>query len=174
MNDSSRDHTPCPECESAPDRRVFLERSAAIAAAVLLDLGVTHRALAAMRPGVLNALVRSASTVTYPIPAADGVQIDRTNEIILARWKGLVTAFNLACPHQRAPLRWLAEDGRFECPKHHSRYTPDGSYISGRATRAMDRMAITRQGSNVVVDLDVMYKQPDQPEQWKAAEVSAG
>ncbi|HEY4321522.1 MAG TPA: Rieske (2Fe-2S) protein [Gemmatimonadales bacterium] len=174
MNDSSGTNEKCTACEVVSDRRVFVERAALVAAALLLDLGVPRRALAAMRPGTLTADRRDASTVTYPIPSADGVQIDRGNEIILARWQGVVIAFNLACPHQQAPLRWNAEDSRFECPKHHSKYTPDGTYISGRATGAMDRMGITRQGNSVVVDLNVMYKETEQPDQWKGAQVQAG
>lgn len=161
----------CAGCGDLLARRAFVERAGIAAAAILLSLGVSRRALAMMRPGAVVALDRHNNIVTYPIPAADGVQIDRGNEVILARWHGTVIAFNLACPHQRAPLRWLASDDRFECPKHHSRYTPDGTYISGRSTRAMDRLAITRQGNTVAVNLDVVFKQPDQPGPWKAAQV---
>jgi nitrite reductase/ring-hydroxylating ferredoxin subunit len=164
----------CESCGDSLNRRTFVERASLVAAAVLLGLGVPRRALALMRPGTIDAIARRATIITYPIPAADGVLIDRTNEVILARWHGTVIAFNLACPHQRAPLRWLASDARYECPKHHSRYTPDGAYISGRSTRAMDRLGITRVADTVHVDLDVVIKEPDQPGQWQAAQVVVG
>ena len=97
------------------------------------------------------------------------MQIDRDNEVILARYQNAVYAFNLSCPHQRTALRWNDVDKQFQCPKHHSKYDPKGDFISGRATRGMDRLAITRQGANVVVDIDTMYKEDEDTPQWTAA-----
>ena len=57
------------------------------------------------------------------------------------RFQGVVYAFNLSCPHQNTALKWQPDDQRFQCPKHKSRYQPDGTFISGRATRGMDRLA---------------------------------
>ena len=113
-------------------------------------------------------------TVTYPIPAADGAQIDKKNEVILVRWQGAVYAFNLACPHQNTALRWGDSDHQFECPKHHSRFQPNGEYVadSGRATRNMDRFAIARTGANVSVDLDKLYQQDTDEAEWNAAVVT--
>jgi nitrite reductase/ring-hydroxylating ferredoxin subunit len=173
MTDTSdRDESPCAGCDNVLHRRGFIERAAVLAAAALLGVGVPRRLLAQMRPEVIAPIGRRASVVDYSIPAADGVQIDRANEVILIRWRGTVVAFDLACPHQRAPLRWIAQDSRFECPKHHSHYTPDGSYISGRSTRAMDRLGISRSGAIVHVDLNVIYEQPRQPAAWKAAQIT--
>ena len=53
--------------------------------------------------------------------------------------------------------------------KHNSRYTPDGTFIDGRATRNMDRLTLTREGSNVVVDLSRMIKSDEKPAEWAAA-----
>ncbi|NUQ21593.1 MAG: Rieske 2Fe-2S domain-containing protein [Gemmatimonadaceae bacterium] len=50
--------------------------------------------------------------------------IDRDSEVILTRWQGLVYAFNLSCPHRHTALRWNDDAHRFQCPKHHSQYTP--------------------------------------------------
>ncbi|HEY4100463.1 MAG TPA: Rieske (2Fe-2S) protein [Gemmatimonadales bacterium] len=161
----------CPSCE-AIDRRVFVERASILAASALLSLGVPRRVLAMMRPIPVDAIARRGSTVSYPVPAADGAQIDKSNGVIITRWQGVVIAFNLACPHQRAPLRWNGQDAQFECPKHHSHYLPDGTYVSGRATRSMDRLAITKTASGVEVNLDQMFKEPDNPATWKAAEVT--
>jgi nitrite reductase/ring-hydroxylating ferredoxin subunit len=173
LNPSSRSPQPegCAACELASDRRLFIQRLSLVVGATLLGLGIPRRAAAAIRPGFVRGLA-IGNTVSYPIPAADGVQIDRTNEVILTRWAGMVYAFNLACPHQRTALRWISADNRFECPKHHSKYQPDGTYISGRATRAMDRLGIRREGGNVVVDLDVMYKDDQDPRDWSGAQVA--
>jgi len=106
---------------------------------------------------------------SYPIPATDGVNIDEDESVIITRWKGELFAFSLACPHQNTALRWDSEDQEFRCPKHHSTYTPEGVFIDGRATRSMDRFAVTRAGANVSVDLDELYREDDDPALWKAA-----
>ena len=109
---------------------------------------------------------------TYPIPDADGATIDHDNQVILVRFQGKAYAFNLSCPHQNTALRWHPEDGQFQCPKHHSRYTPDGVFISGRATRSMDRFAVRRDGANIVVDLDRLFRQDEDATDWNAAFVT--
>ena len=90
----------------------------------------------------------SGPELTYPIPAADGATIDRDNGVIIVRFRNKVFAFNLSCPHENAAVRWKAAVNRFECSRHDSRYTPDGLYTSGRATRNMDRFALKRNGDD--------------------------
>lgn len=113
----------------------------------------------------------SSQEKRYPLPAADGVSIDRAAGVILVRTQDRVIAFNLACPHENYALRWRARDARFQCPEHESRYQPDGTFIDGRATRNMDRLAIRRDGAEVVVNLDVMYRSDRQAAEWGAAVV---
>ena len=90
---------------------------------------------------------------SYAIPAADGAQIDKDNDVILVRWQDAVYAFTLSCPHQNTALKWDDREHTFQCPKHHSKFTVTGDYIadSGRATRNMDRLAIQRSGAAVMV-----------------------
>jgi len=109
---------------------------------------------------------------TYPLPAADGVTIDRTAQVILVRFQKRAYAFNLACPHENTALRWKERDGCFQCPRHESKYQPDGTFISGRATRNMDRLAIKRDGDRLVVALDRLFRSDQQPQEWGAAAVS--
>ena len=116
-----------------------------------------------------KSLSRSKETLSYVIPAKDEVQIDKDNDVILVRWQNNVYAFNLSCPHQNTALRWNDAAKEFQCPKHKSKYTPVGSFISGRATRGMDRFAIQRQGANVVIDVDKIYEEDENEAQWKAA-----
>lgn len=161
-------HDDCESCPLVSNRRDFLRDAAVGFAGVVATLGLA-RSASALPVSMINALARGKAGITYAIPAADSVNIDRDNEVILARYQNSVYAFNLSCPHQRTALRWNDVDKQFQCPKHHSKYTPKGDFISGRATRGMDRLAITRQGANVVVDIDQMYKEDEDTPQWTAA-----
>ncbi len=154
------------------ERRAFL-RAGAMALASLGVLGTMSRTAGAMIPAELSPMVpRSGDRheeKRYAIPAADGVAIDKDNSVIIARAAGKVYAFSLACPHQNTALRWNADDKEFTCPKHKSHYKPDGQFIDGRATRDMDRLAIKRDGANIVVDVDTLYQQDLNTAQWTAA-----
>ena len=103
------------------------------------------------------------------MPAGDGVTVDRGAQLILVRFAQKVYAFALSCPHENTALRWRQQDGRFQCPKHESKYKPDGTFMTGRATRNMDRFAIRRDGANVVVNLDRLYRSDQQPQDWAQA-----
>ncbi|MBL0179479.1 MAG: Rieske 2Fe-2S domain-containing protein [Gemmatimonadetes bacterium] len=114
---------------------------------------------------------RVGADPTYPVPAADGVQIDKVNEVILVRWQSSVWAFNLSCPHQRTALRWTDAKHEFQCPKHKSRYQPDGTFIAGRATRNMDRFSITHTGTEIIVHVGAMHKSDADQASWSASVV---
>ena len=152
-------------------RREFL-RAAASFLATLAALGVSPAAAEAMAVRAGRALRVRGAEVTYPIPAVDGATIDKEEQVILVRFQGVVYAFNLSCPHQNTALKWIPADQRFQCPKHKSRYQPDGTFISGRATRGMDRLAIRREGEMVVVNVDVMYEQDKDAAGWNAARIT--
>lgn len=160
------------QCNTCPiastTRRAFVRDAMIGVAGALATLGISSSA-AALPVSMIEALARKDEKITYAIPAADGVRIDKDNEVILVRWQGAVYAFNLSCPHQRTALRWNAAAKEFQCPKHKSKYTPSGSFISGRATRGMDRFAVTRQGGNVIVDGDEMFEEDENEAEWKAA-----
>src|SRR6478672_11193461 len=127
----------CESCEvgaCAATRRDFLEMIAA-GAVIVFVTGV-----------------RAGAEMRYPVPASDGVTIDKTAQVIIVRYQGHAYAFNLACPHQNQMLRWLPKDRRFQCPKHESKYQPSGVFINGRATRNMDRLGIRVDGGSLIVD----------------------
>ena len=161
----------CDTCPLHPPRRRFLGGMSA-ALALVFSAGLSPEALAG-RPAteVIGAAV-GATEKRYPVPAADGVTIDADAQVILVRSQQSVYAFALACPHQNTALRWRADDQRFQCPKHESKYKPDGTFISGRATRNMDRLPIKRAGDALIVDVDVAYKSDSQPAEWAAAKVA--
>jgi nitrite reductase/ring-hydroxylating ferredoxin subunit len=143
----------CDRCGSNTTRRQFLQDCAGLGLAL------------AILPGRAG----TGSVVRYPIPAADGVTIDKQNDVILVRWQGAMYAFARSCPHQNTALTWLEKDTRFQCPKHKSRYQPDGTFISGRATRAMDRFVVKIEGAEVLVDLETLYHQDKHPQEWTGA-----
>lgn len=147
----------CDSCELMRTRRDFLKEGLVAALAVFGAVTTLH------------GWPRSGSSVTYPIPAADGAQIDKANQVILVRWKNAAYAFALSCPHQRTALRWIEGDTRFQCPKHKSRYEPDGTFISGRATRGMDRYAVKRENNAIVVDVNTLFRQDQDAAGWTAA-----
>jgi Rieske Fe-S protein len=106
---------------------------------------------------------------TYPLPTTDGVLVDKEESVIVARFGNRVYAFSLACPHQNTALRWDAPANRFQCPKHKSRYRPDGTFIEGRATRGLDRFAVRRDGDQLLVNLDSLYREDKHGAAWTAA-----
>lgn len=162
------------ECGGCPvgTRRDFLMDALRASAAALAAIGLSTDAANAMPVRFVSALASLGEDKSYPVPSADGVQIDKANEVILARTGKSVYAFALACPHQNTTLKWDAEANRFQCPKHKSRYNPDGTFIEGRATRGLDRYAVRLAGSNIVVDLDKLYQEDTDQSAWSRALVT--
>ncbi len=152
-------------------RRAFLARIPGVVLAAMAGADAA-KAEAFYLVGEMTGVAAGPSQKTYPIPAADGVTIDKTTQVILVRFHGKVTAFNLACPHENTALRWKQAVGRFECTKHDSKYSSDGTFIGGRATRNMDRLAIVRDGTNAVVDLTNLVKSDTQTAAWAAAAIA--
>jgi nitrite reductase/ring-hydroxylating ferredoxin subunit len=159
----------------SPERREFL-RAVGLALASLSMLGLGPDQAAALP-------IRSTSTLgpragdrasvkRYPIPPADMVSIDRDSSVIIVRAANKVYAFSLNCPHQNTALRWDADDRQFHCPKHKSRYQVDGTFLEGRSTRDMDRLAVRRDGGELVVDVDTLYQQDLNTAEWNAAFVA--
>lgn len=165
----------CAECPlgEAVERREFLRDavSRALAAMGALSL-VSGRAYALPLAFTTGAGARADKT--YPLPVSDGVAIDKDESVIIARFESRAWAFSLACPHQNTALRWDDSNRRFQCPKHRSRYKPDGVFIEGRATRGLDRFAVCRDGDTLVVNLDAQYREDKNPVEWAAAFVFTG
>ena len=155
--------SPCTGCSA---RRDFL-RSAFTATASIAALSALGpvETLAALAPRLPHGSVR------YALPAADGVSIDSANEVILCRSKEEVFAFALSCPHQNTALKAMPKNAGFQCARHKSKYLPNGTFVSGRATRNMDRLQITRDGAQIVVDPDIAFESDVDPAKWAAAVV---
>ena len=159
-------HEDCTGCElgAAMERRDFLRESATRALMLALPL-------AALRDLPMHFVRGTGARAekAYPFPATDGVAIDKDESVIIARFDGKIWAFSLACPHQNTAIRWDDRARRFQCPKHKSRYRPDGTFIEGRATRGLDRFAARRDGEQVIVNLDALYREDKEAERWATA-----
>jgi len=154
------------------DRRDFLDRATVAVLGALVALGVAPARAGALSVRFGRAIWSRDEEHAYPIPATDGTNIDKDNQVILVRFEQKAYAFNLSCPHQNTALKWLRDEGRFQCPKHKSRYQPDGVFISGRATRNMDRLAVRREGDTIVVNVDKLYRSDQNAADWAAAVVA--
>ncbi len=158
----------CAGCPVRVPRRDFLRDAASGALAALAALsGAPDRARALPVSFVSGAGAREDKA--YALPASDGVMIDRDESVIIARFDGRAYAFSLACPHQNTAVRWEASANRFQCPKHHSKYRTDGTFIEGRATRGLDRFAIRRDADRLRVNLDALYREDQDAALWSAA-----
>jgi nitrite reductase/ring-hydroxylating ferredoxin subunit len=161
----------CGSCATS-GRRDFLLDALRAGAMAMATLGMAPANADASPLRWISALSTNREEKTYPVPDGDGVQIDKEADVILSRAGKSVYAFSLACPHQNTALRWEANDNRFQCPKHKSRYRPDGSFIEGRATRGMDRFSVKLAGGNIVVDLDKLYQEDLDSAAWRQAVVT--
>jgi Rieske Fe-S protein len=151
---------------SCGSRRAFLQLTCFTFTAAALGL---NDADARMLPVAFSDGSGDGPEQRYPVPATDGVTIDRAKQVILVRYQSHVYAFNLSCPHENTALKWLQTDMRFQCPKHESKYQPNGAFMSGRATRNMDRLSIKRDGDALVVDLSHIIKSDTDVAAWAAA-----
>lgn len=154
-------------------RRGFLQATSGCVAAAIGAVALLPAELRALPVNMIDGTpVGSAAERSFVIPSADSVNIDRTISMILVRNQGKVFAFALSCPHERAAVKWIEKDSRFACTKHDSKYLPTGQYISGRATRNLDRFPIRKDAGNVVVNLDAVFHSDTDKAGWTAAEVA--
>ena len=157
-----------PMATTARERRTFLRRVVGCAAGALTFGCLTGLDAVAIEPSSAP----QGTERRYPLPDADGVTIDQSSSVMLVRYQGKVLALALACPHQRAAVKWLPTEQRFQCSKHDSKYQPNGTYTSGRATRNLDRFPIHRDGQSVVIDVSMIYKSDQDTAGWTSAVVS--
>jgi Rieske Fe-S protein len=150
------------------DRRDFLRTGCAVLSLAALGLPASLAGL----PVAEMSGSGPATEKRFPIPAGDSVNIDRQTQAILVRFQNNLFAFALACPHEHAAVKWLPKDHRFQCSKHDSQYTPNGTYTAGKATRNLDRFAIKKEDNSVVVDLTHWFESDKNPSGWAAALVS--
>jgi nitrite reductase/ring-hydroxylating ferredoxin subunit len=166
--------TNCDDCQvtgtTERSRRSFLKGAAMIGVAAF-GLAATDAVALPVAFGTATG-GSGGSERRYPIPDKDGVTIDRSSQVIVVRYQQHLYAFNLACPHENTALKWLPKDGRFQCPKHESRYQPSGQFIDGRATRNMDRLGVRLEDNMLVVDVNKFYRSDKDAAAWATATVA--
>ena len=118
-----------------------------------------------------TAAAPAANEKRYNLPTGDSVNIDHGAQVILIRFQNSVYAFALACPHEHAAVKWLSKDKRFQCSKHDSQYTPNGTYTTGHATRNLDRFAIRREDAAIFVELHRWFESDKDPRGWASAAI---
>lgn len=158
----------CSGCALA-DRRDFLKDLSRSALGALIALGASPSLARASAVRFVESTAGRGLERRYPIPSTDGVTIDRSQGVMIARYQGAVYAMSLACPHQNTALLWRDDAQQFRCPKHHSEFRPDGTRIEGRASRSLDRFAVRRDGADLMVDVDKLYREDEDPSIWAAA-----
>ena len=166
----------CRQCPVATSRRAFLRDAAAMAAAAVAAVSIAQPGMAFAQTAAEiepagNATARRLER-SYAIPSADGVSVDVSNDVILARWEDRVYAFSIKCPHKGARLEWRQSEQRVFCPRHEARFLADGSHFSGRDSRDLDRYRIRRSANDVIVDLAELCRRDIDPDVWTQALVS--
>jgi nitrite reductase/ring-hydroxylating ferredoxin subunit len=159
-------------CGRGTSRRELLGQVSAAALAAMVGVELLAKTATALPVVAVSGTPAGADEHSYPLPPADGVTIDRDTQVILVRLQSHVYAFNLACPHENTALRWRENKAQFQCPRHESLYQPDGTFVSGRATRHMDRFAVRRAGDKLIVDLARLFRSDQQAEDWSRATVA--
>lgn len=154
------------------DRRAFLRATALGVLGALA--GETALPTLARAVGTAEPTRSGRLELRYRLPAADGVEVDEGNEVILVRWQGRAYAFSVKCPHRGARLEWHAAESRVYCPKHKARFRADGAHDSGRKSRDLDRFDIRREGEALVIRLDALRRADTDPAGWAAASVTLG
>ncbi len=157
--------------DSSSSRRDFLKSSAACVGGAFARCSLLPDTLRALPVHMIDGAGAGAEQ-SYPIPATDSVNVDGKTGLILARAAGKVYAFSMSCPHERAAVKWVPKDNRFACTKHDSKYRPDGTYISGRSTRSLDRFPIRRDGNQILVTLDLVFRFDKDPAGWEKAVIA--
>jgi nitrite reductase/ring-hydroxylating ferredoxin subunit len=159
----------CHRDDQGGGRREFVARLISTATLALAGVGASPAELLGASVAAVDSERAGANQRAFPIPASDGVTIDRKSQAIIVRYRNKAYAFALSCPHENTALKWLQKDARFQCPKHGSRYQPDGTFMEGRATRNMDRFAVAKDNTTLVVNLGKWFQSDKDPAGWSAA-----
>ena len=160
------------QCPARLDRRAFLRDTALFVAGAMAASGLAPSLAFAEQARFIEPLTAIGRERGFPVPVADGVSVDDSNHLVLVRSRDKLYAFSLECPHRGRMLEWQPGGRQFYCPKHKARFSPAGANIGGRRTSALDRYALRRDGSQVVVSLDRVLSEKDTPAEWAGAVVT--
>lgn len=128
--------------EAAPTRREFL-----------YYLGGASMALFAAGAGAVVYKFVQVPDLLFDEPAVFEISLDilevdrapvysRESGSFLVKLQNGLIALSQVCPWVSCHLRWVKITNRFECPCHGDMFQLDGTKISGRGSRDMDRITI--------------------------------
>jgi menaquinol-cytochrome c reductase iron-sulfur subunit len=100
--------------------------------------------LTTLQPGVPEEVLFARTRV-------DGwkVAVEKTKAWIVRKSDGKVTAFTPQCTHLGCAYHWDVKAENFLCPCHSSRFSIDGSVLSGPAPRPLDQYPVKITGGKV-------------------------
>ena len=113
---------------------------AALAAAIATGLRAGLH-FARPRPGEFGGVLDMGPASELPPPGSSPVNQPEGRFWLVATDEGIL-AINKACTHLDCLCDWDEQNREFVCPCHGSRFAEDGTYISGPATRSLDRYVI--------------------------------
>lgn len=79
---------------------------------------------------------------------------------LVKRSSGEIIAFDPRCTHGLCSYAWLPDVGQFSCRCHDGNFAPDGTVISGKPTRDLDRLVVRVTGDAVEVDMPGNFATP--------------
>ncbi len=136
---------------SEMSRRSFLSTAWKVGFGLLAAAGVIT-SWALLKPHLaagFDAMVRTVKPDAVPtegvleVPEARGYLLNVEGEIV---------AFSEVCTHLGCRVPYIAENNRFECPCHGSKFTREGCYLEGPAPRGMDKYVTDVVDDVVVID----------------------
>lgn len=106
--------------------------------------------------------IRAGTIDEFPVGSITRV---RDGKFYISRLPEGIIALYWKCPHLGCTVPWEEGEGLFICPCHASVYDTTGQNIAGPAPRPLDYMAVSIEGSDVIVDTGSIHeRQRHRPE----------
>ena len=124
----------------AEGRRAFLRLlgKGSVALAFLVQLVAAARAFV---PNVLYEPSRRFK-LRKPRDYPPGVTFNADRRVFVVREDATFHVISAVCTHLGCTVQWKADERRFDCPCHGSRFRADGSVIGGPAPRPLSCWAV--------------------------------
>ena len=110
---------------------------------------------------------RAGKISDYPEPGVYTTYKDGQNVWIVHLHEGKLVALSTICTHLGCIPNWLTADQKYKCPCHGSGFYMDGVNFEGPAPRPLERLALSLDGENLVVDKSKKFRQ--ELGQWEDA-----
>lgn len=111
-------------------------------------------------------IFRAGMLSDYPEPGVYEKFKDTNNTWIVRDADGQLFALSTICTHLGCIPNWLNADKKFKCPCHGSGFYENGVNFEGPAPRPLERLKVTVDGQNLIVDKSVKFRQ--ELGQWTA------